>query len=116
MPPGWLFGPVWSVLYLGMGIASWLVWNSGFANREVKIALTFYVIQLVMNVLWTAIFFALNSHYWGFVEIIALDVLVIVTMVLFWRISHIAGIIFAAYTAWLMYATALNWWITRHNI
>lgn len=114
-PPTWVFGPAWSILYLGMGVSSWIVWNYGFERQDVKLALWFYMAQLVLNVLWTAVFFALNSHFWGLIELLALDVVVLITTILFWRISVIAGVIFAVYMAWLSFATAMNVWITTHN-
>jgi translocator protein len=103
-PPAWLFGPVWSVLYLLMGIASWLVWRERGFN-EARLAL--YLAQLAANALWSWLFFAWRQGQWSFVEIVVLWVLIVCTIWSFWRVRPIAGILLLPYLAWVTFASAL---------
>lgn len=112
-PPNAAFGPVWTVLYALISVAAWLVWRrTGDADR--RRALTLYVAQLVLNALWTPVFFGLYpfagvAALWGALAIIvALDVLVLLTMLRFWPVSRIAAVLLIPYWAWLLYATTLN--------
>lgn len=117
-PPGWLFGPVWTVLYAVMSIAAWLVWLERRAatrpGTDVRRPLTLYVIQLVLNALWTPVFFGLypvigDAALWiAAVIIVALDVLVLLTMISFWKVRRAAAVMLIPYWAWLLYATTLN--------
>jgi len=112
-PPGWLFGPVWTVLYALMSIAAWLVWLER-ARTDVRRPLTLYVIQLVLNALWTPVFFGLYpvlgapALWIAALIIVALDVLVLLTMISFWRVRRVAAVLLIPYWAWLLYATTLN--------
>ncbi len=113
-PPNWLFGPAWVTLYAAMGVASFLVWRVGWSNPAVKVALGWYVGQLVLNALWSPAFFGLESPTLGLVVIIPLWIAVVVTIGYFWQVSRWAGILLIPYLAWLTYATALNasiWWL-----
>ena len=106
-PPGWLFGPVWSVLYALMGIAAWLVWRArGFAGA--RIALWLFVAQLAANALWSFLFFAWRLGALAFADILLLWVLIIATLVAFWRTSNAAGLLLLPYLAWVSFAVALN--------
>lgn len=111
-PPNWLFGPIWTVLYLGMAIAGWLVWRSGAARRRAALAL--FWTQLALNAAWTPLFFAGYpvwgaSALWGAAAvIIGLDLVVIAAAIAFWRVHRFAGGVMIAYLAWLLYATSLN--------
>lgn len=112
-PPNWLFGPAWTVLYALMSIAAWLVWRER-KSTDVRPALTLYVIQLVLNAVWTPVFFGLFptigvSALWvAVVIIVALDVAVLVTMIAFWRVSRAAALVLIPYWAWVLFATTLN--------
>lgn len=107
-PPAWLFGPVWSLLYLMMGIASWLVWRSaGF--RGASIALALYLIQLAVNSLWSWLFFAWQSGLFAFLEIIVLWLLIVATIVTFKSKSRFAALLLAPYLLWVTFASALSW-------
>ena len=112
-PPNFLFGPVWTVLYPLMAIAAWLVWRER-ARVNVRPALTMYVIQLVLNALWTPVFFGLYPSIgvpalWGaLVIILALDVMVLVTMLRFWPVRRLAAWLLVPYWAWVLFATTLN--------
>ena len=113
-PPPWLFGPVWTVLYLMIGIAAWLVWRDrGFAGA--RTALSLFLVQLVANALWTWIFFAWQRGALAFAEIIVLWILIVATMLMFWRVRRIAGALFIPYLAWVTFASALTYSIWKLN-
>lgn len=114
-PPGYLFGPVWTVLYLSMGFASWMVWNADRTSGAVRIALILYAVQLLLNLLWSILFFGLQSPMWALVDIFALNLAVLATIISFWRVSGLSGGILIPYMCWLLFATALNWWIAFNN-
>lgn len=106
-PPAWLFGPVWSVLYVLMGIAAWLVWRDhGF--RGASTALKLFVAQLFANALWTWIFFVWHQGALSLAEIVALWWLIAGTLVAFWRLHKLAGLLLVPYLAWVSFATALT--------
>lgn len=113
-PPAWLFGPVWSVLYLLMAIAAWLVWRVG-GFRGAPAALSLYLIQLVLNALWTWLFFTWRQGALSFAEIVLLWILIVATIVAFWRIRPVAALLLVPYAAWTTYATALTFAIWRLN-
>lgn len=103
-PPPWLFGPVWTVLYLMIGIAGWWLWRAAGWGA----ALTWWVVQLVLNLAWTPLFFAADLLGWALVDIVALLVAVITTIALSWRPSRRAALMLVPYLAWVGFATALN--------
>jgi tryptophan-rich sensory protein len=107
-PPAWLFAPVWSVLYLCMGIAAWLVWRARglYGARN---ALTLFVVQLAANALWTWLFFAWQRGALASGEIVVLWLLIAATIIAFWRIQPRAGALLLPYLAWVSFATALSW-------
>ena len=107
-PPNWLFGPAWTVLYILMGLAVYIVWTRGTETRGVKPALAFFGVQLVLNLAWSFIFFAARSPLGGLIEILVLWVAIAVTMVLFFRVSVAAGLLFVPYLGWVTFATVLN--------
>jgi len=113
-PPGWLFGPVWTLLYLLMGIAAWLVWReAGF--RGARAALTLFLVQLAANALWTWLFFAWRLGALAFAEVLLLWALILATTVAFWRVRPIAGALLLPYLAWVSFACALTWATWRIN-
>lgn len=113
-PPGWLFGPVWSVLYVLMGIAAWLVWRvRGFAGG--KSALLVFVFQLAANALWPWVFFVWHRGCLAFAEILLLWLLIAATIGLFWRISRLSAALLLPYLAWVSFASALTWSLWRLN-
>ena len=113
-PPGWVFGPVWSALYLAMAVAAWLVWReAGFSGA--KLALVLFVIQLLLNVGWSAIFFAVHRPDFAFAEIILLWLAILGTLVVFWPLSRAAGWLMVPYLAWVAFASTLNYAIWRLN-
>lgn len=103
-PPGWLFGPVWTVLYVLIAVAAWLVWRRVGLDR----AHVAWGVQLVLNALWTPIFFAGNQYTLALVEIVVLLGAVLVTLAMFWRRVRLAGLLLVPYAAWVAFATCLN--------
>ena len=107
-PPSWLFGPVWTLLYIAMGVAAFLVWRRGLATEGVAVALTAFVVQLALNGLWSLLFFGARAPGVAFIEIIVLWVSIVVTVWLFWRLSTAAGVLLLPYLAWVSFAAVLN--------
>ncbi len=113
-PPAWLFGPVWSVLYLLIGLAAWLVWRGrGFAGA--RWALVLFLVQLAANALWTWLFFVWQSGTWAYSEILLLWGLIAATLALFWRVSRVAGVLLLPYLAWVTFAAFLTWAVWQRN-
>jgi benzodiazapine receptor len=106
-PPGWLFGPVWSLLYVLMGIAAWLVWRRRGVSG-VPVALGLFIVQLVLNGLWTWFFFVWRLGGMAFAEILLLWVLIALTTWAFWRVHRIAAALLMPYLAWVSFACALT--------
>jgi translocator protein len=114
-PPGWAFGVVWSLLYLAMGIAAWLVWRAGGPTRSVTLPLAAWAVQLLLNLSWTFAFFRLESTGAGLVFIVLLWFAILATIVLFLAKSKLAAALIVPYLAWVTYAAALNLEIWRLN-
>jgi len=115
-PPAWVFGPAWTVLYIMMGVAAFLVWRQGLDAEGVKIALTVFAIQLVLNGLWSILFFGLQTPGWALAEIVLLWMAIGITTLLFWRVVPSAGVLLLPYWMWVSFATVLNaslWWLNR---
>jgi len=113
-PPSFLFGPVWTALYALMALAAWLVWRHG-GWRANRAALGLYALQLVLNGLWSFLFFGLRSPGWALVDVALLWLVILVTTLVFWRSSRWAGALFVPYLAWVSFASALNWAIWKLN-
>lgn len=114
-PPAWIFGPVWTVLYLTMAVAAWLVWRQGELPQQRK-PLTRYFIQLALNAAWTPIFFGAHQLFTALVVIVFLWVTLLITLLSFHRVNRLAGWLLLPYLAWVAFATALNgalWWLNR---
>jgi benzodiazapine receptor len=107
-PPDEVFGPVWITLYALMGIAAWLVYERGRKGANVRRPLSIFVAQLVLNVLWSIMFFGIHHILGGFVIIVALWVLIAATIKLFWPVSKAAAILLGPYLVWVGFATVLN--------
>ena len=108
-PPGWVFGPVWTTLFVLMGIAMFLVWKKLESNRHTKVALTLFGVQLILNILWSVLFFGLRSPGSAFVEIIFLWVAILATIIAFAKVSRPAGWLLVPYILWVSFATYLNY-------
>jgi translocator protein len=113
-PPNWIFGPVWSTLYFCMAVAAWLVWREG-GFHQARIPLALFAVQLILNVLWSYIFFGLEKPGLAFAEVMVLWLGIAATMVMFWLRSTVAGILFIPYLAWVSFASLLNFTIWRLN-
>lgn len=113
-PPSWLFGPVWTVLYVTIAVAGWLVWRrAGLAGA--RIAFAVYGVQLVLNALWTPLFFAAERYGLAFAEIVVLWLAVVATIALFRRHSAVAAALLVPYLGWVTFAAALNLSIWQLN-
>jgi tryptophan-rich sensory protein len=107
-PPSSLFMPVWTILYILMGIAFYRVWAKGINERGVKRALYYFILQLIFNVMWSVFFFSLGLHAAAFVDIIILFIYILITTVKFLRIDKAAGFLMLPYLLWVIFAGALN--------
>jgi benzodiazapine receptor len=114
-PPNWVFAPVWTSLYLLMGISAFLVWRRGIDNPQVNLALRFFIIQLVLNSFWSVLFFGLRSPLLGFVEIILLWFFILLTIINFFKVLNTAGILLLPYILWVSFAAVLNFSLWRLN-
>lgn len=117
-PPNWLFGPVWSCLYLMMAISAWMIWReSNPAKRSKRNQfLILFMIQLSLNVLWSVLFFGLQSPGWAFVEICILWAMIVATIAAGYRVQTWAGHLLLPYIAWVSFALVLNFAIYQLNV
>jgi tryptophan-rich sensory protein len=113
-PPPWLFGPVWTLLYVMMAVAAWLVWREG-GWRVQRRALNVFILQWALNVLWTPLFFWRHLVGLAFWEIVTLLSVLVVTIVLFQRVRQAAGLLLLPYLFWVSFAASLNFTIWRLN-
>ncbi|AVP57216.1 TspO/MBR family protein [Pulveribacter suum] len=113
-PPAWLFGPVWTLLYLLMAVAAWLVWRA-YGTPTRRPALTAFVLQLALNALWSWVFFAWHQGGWALANIALLWLLIVVTIVLFWRARPLAAALLLPYLLWVSFASALTLAVWRMN-
>ena len=111
-PPNYIFGPVWTTLYILMAVAAWLVWKKT-GTRSVEMAA--FALQLLLNFAWSLVFFALHSIGGALAEIIALDLAIVTTTILFFRRDRIAGLLFLPYLGWTLFATVLTHAFWRLN-
>lgn len=113
-PPSWLFGPVWITLYLLMGIALFLVWQKGISKTH--LGMIFFIAQLLLNALWSYLFFGLQNPFIALIEIAFLLAFIILTIVYFWSVSRPASILLIPYALWVAFASVLNfsiWWLNK---
>ena len=113
-PPAALFGPVWSLLYLLMAVAAWLVWRAPVAPGR-GAALALFVVQLLANALWSWLFFAWRDGALAFADVLLLLGLILATVGAFWRIRPAAGALLLPYLAWVGFASLLTWTVWRAN-
>jgi tryptophan-rich sensory protein len=114
-PPNWVFGPVWSLIYLLIAISAWLVWkNEGFLT--VVLASIVFLLQIVLNAAWSWLFFGLHEVGYAFIEIVILWMAILVNIILFWKIYPPSGILLLPYLAWVTFASVLNYTIWRLNL
>lgn len=110
-PPAWLFAPVWTILYILMGAAAYLVWKKGEAKEQLFI----FSLQLILNLLWSPIFFGLHQYFWAFIEILILLIAIIWTIISFNRKSKTAAYLMIPYLFWVSFATILNYVVFMIN-
>ncbi len=113
-PPGWVFGPVWTALYLMMGIAAWIVWKDTSGSSQ-KLPLGWFLFHLLLNSLWSILFFGLRQPGWAFAEILLLWAAIVVSIVLFYRHSRVAAALLIPYLLWVTFASFLNFRIWQLN-
>ena len=114
-PPSWIFAPVWTTLFVLIGISLYMVWNKGLQDKKVKISLFIFGVQLVLNVLWSFLFFGLHSPFYAFLEIIILWAAIVLTIVNFFKVSRTAGLLLLPYIFWVSFAAILTFSIWRLN-
>lgn len=114
-PPGWIFGPVWTLLYFLMGVSLFLVWKRGFKNKRSKTALYFFGGQLFLNFVWSILFFGLHSPLLALFDIIALWLMIVLTIIKFRPISKPAAYLLIPYFLWVSFASVLNFSILLLN-
>lgn len=113
-PPGWLFAPVWTLLYAMMGVSAWLVWRKhGWVRAQT--ALFVFILQLLLNALWTWVFFVWQQGGWALAEIVLLWLLIATTLRLFWPISRWAAVLLIPYLAWVSFACVLTLAVWQRN-
>lgn len=112
-PPAWVFAPVWTILYISIGVSGWLVWRR--TGLVLNAAFAAYAVQLVLNGVWSWLFFGLQRIDLAAVEIVLLDLSILTTLLLFWRVSRLAGALLIPYLAWVSFATLLNMTLWQLN-
>jgi tryptophan-rich sensory protein len=113
-PPAWLFGPVWSLLYVMMAVAAWLVWRQGGWRSQGR-ALGWFLLQWLLNALWTPLFFGLHRPGLAFAEMLLLWLALAATVRAFWQVRPAAGVLLVPYLAWVSFAALLNFTLWRLN-
>jgi benzodiazapine receptor len=117
-PPNWVFGPVWTSLYILMGISVFLVWQKGLSTNGVLLAFILFWVQLVFNALWSVIFFGIKSKGGGAIIIVVLWLLILAVIITSFRVSAWAGGLFIPYIIWVSIASYLNigiWWLNKQT-
>jgi len=111
-PPGWVFGPVWTLLYPLMAVSGWTVWREGRS----RIAVLLFLLQLALNATWPWLFFGRRRPDWAFFDIVALAVVLVATIVAFYRVRRRAALLLVPYLAWVVFAGALNFAVWQLNL
>lgn len=107
-PPNWVFAPAWTLLYLLMGIAFFLIWQKGWKKKKTRVAAAYFFVQLALNFLWSPVFFGLRSPLWGLIVITALWLAIALTMKKFYEVSRTSGFLLVPYLMWVTFAAILN--------
>ncbi len=114
-PPNWIFAPVWTLLFLLMGISLYFVWSRGLEDKKIKIAVFIFCVQLVLNIFWSFLFFGLQSPLYAFIGIVILWLAILLTIISFYKISKIAAYLLLPYILWVSFASVLNFSILIIN-
>lgn len=115
-PPNYLFAPVWTILYILMGISFYLVWQKGLKNEKVRVALTVFAAQFLLNAIWSPIFFGAKNLFWALIVIIFMWIYIVKTILAFRKVSKTASYLLYPYLAWVSFATMLNfsvWFLNK---
>jgi len=112
-PPNWIFGPVWTTLYFLMGVSLFLVWANKTTDK--KLALIFFFAQLILNTLWSIIFFGMHAPFYAFIEIILMWGMILLSIIYSWKISAWAGALLIPYLLWVSFASVLNFYLWKLN-
>ena len=115
-PPNWVFAPVWTTLFILMGIALYLVWRQGLERKDVKFAILIFGVQLVLNLLWSVVFFSFHAILGAFIVILILWIAIFANIIAFYVISKPAGILLVPYIIWVSIASYLNYTIYLLNM
>lgn len=107
-PPNWIFGPVWTLLYLLMGISMYLIWKKGLKNKMVRLAIKIFLVQLLFNFLWSLLFFGLRSPALAFIDIVFLWIFIVLAIKHFYPLSRLAAYLLIPYILWVSFASLLN--------
>ena len=113
-PPASWFGPVWSVLYVLMAVAAWIVWRAPLESRT-RTPLVLFLLQLAVNALWSWLFFAWRLGGLAFADVVVLLALITATLLSFWKVKRLAGALLLPYLCWVSFATALTWSVWQSN-
>ena len=114
-PPGWVFGPAWTILYIMMGISAFLILQKGLSGRAIQFALLLFTVQLLLNAIWTPLFFGLKSPLLAFIDVVLLWFGILVTIVKFYGLSKPAAVLLIPYLLWVTFASVLNFAILLLN-
>jgi len=114
-PPNWLFGPVWTLLYVLMGVSAFLIWRLGLNKKEIRFALLIFIFQLALNLFWSFIFFGLQNPGIALTEIISLWFAILATILAFYQINKVAAYLLIPYILWVTFAAFLNYSIWDLN-
>ncbi len=113
-PPAWLFAPVWTTLFILMGVSLYLVWSQKM-NAKIRLALNIFTVQLILNIFWSVIFFGMGNFWLAFAEIVVLWIFILLTIIYFRRINKTAGWLLVPYILWVSFASFLNFTIASLN-
>jgi len=114
-PPNWIFGPVWIILYYLMGVSLYIVWKDELKSKTRNVFFVVFAIQLILNALWSLLFFGLKSPLLGLIDILILDVMLVVTIFYATRVSKYAAMLLIPYMVWIIIASVLNYAILVLN-
>lgn len=114
-PPNWIFGPVWTILYLTMGLSAYLIWERGHDKKGAKTAKFYFFTQLILNFLWSVLFFGFRLPILGFIDILALWIAILLTIINFFKVNRIAAWLLVPYLLWVSFAGFLNFSILVLN-
>lgn len=115
-PPDWVFGPVWTTLYVLMGISAYLAWEKGRDKSETKAAMILFALQLVLNTVWSLLFFGMRNPFYAFIEIVFLWLAIAASIIAFYKISKKAALLMVPYILWVSFASLLNYLIWQMNM